>query len=274
MVTRTEAMHGDLGMIEPKDIAILISNKGAAVAVQIQHGAPVAAQDGSGAGLPDLTAQGGADGICLGFGGDDAEEMIPREEGGDRQGDGGLGDVLQPGEAPVVDLLVAADGIQLHGLDRLGVGKNRHGGIVESDVAVFSDAHDHDIGGVLAEQGGVAVALGLGILCGDVDVEHLLEVGQPEDMLLQEVAEALGRVGGEADVLVHVEGVDAVPRDLFVGGQAPQHLVLGGGGGEDHVDGLLMLQQGQDAGLDIPRGGGAHLGAGVVDLYRQKVFFI
>ena len=88
----------------------------------------------------------------------------------------------------------------------------------------------------------ISVALCLGVLGGDVDVEHLLEVGRPEDMLLQEVTEALGRVGGKADVLVHVEGVDAVPRDLFVGGQPPQHLVLGGGGGEDHVDGLLGFQ--------------------------------
>ena len=88
----------------------------------------MAAQDGSGAGLPDLTAEGGADGLCLGFGGDDAEEVIAREKGGDRQGDGGLWHILQPGEAPVVDLLVAADGVQLHGLDNLGVGKIRHGG--------------------------------------------------------------------------------------------------------------------------------------------------
>ena len=268
MVTRTEAMHGDLGMIEPKDIAILISNKGAAVAVQIQYGTGMAAQDRGGAGLPDLTAEGGADCLGLGFGGDDAEEVIPRKEGGNGQGDGGLGHVLQPGDAPVVDLLVAADGVQLHGLDRLGVMEVCHGGIVEGDVAVLANAHDHDIGGVLTEQSGVAVALGLGILCGDVDVEHLLEVGQPEDMLLQEVAEALGRVSGKADVLVHVEGVDAVPGDLLIGRQSPQHLVLGGGGGEDHVDRLLLLQQGQDAGLDIPRGGGTHLGAGVVDLYR------
>lgn len=268
MVTRTEAMHGDLGMIEPKDIAILISNKGAAVAVQIQHGTLVAAQDRGGAGLPDLTAQGGADGRGLGFGGDDAEEVFPRKEGGDGQGDGGLGDVLQPGEAPVVDLLVAADGVQRHGLDRLGVMEVRHGWIVEGDVAVLPDAHDHDVGGVLTEQGGVAVALGLGVFSGDVDVEDLLEVGQPEDMLLQKVTEALGRVGGKADVLVHVEGVDAVPRDLFIGGQAPQHLVLGGGGGEDHVDGLLLLQERQDTGLDVTGGGGAHLGAGIVDLNR------
>ena len=244
MITRTEAMHGDLGMIEPKDIAILISNKGAAVAVQIQRGVLVAAQDGSGAGLPDLTAQGGADGVCLGFGGDDTEEMIPREEGGDGQGDGGLGDVLQPCEAPVVDLLVAADGIQLHGLDRLGVGKVCHGWIIEGDVAVLPDAHDHDVRGVLTEQGGVSVALGFGVLGGDIDVENLSKISQPEDMLLQEVTEALGRVSGKADVLVHVEGVYPIPRDLLIGRQSPQHLVLGGGGGEDHVDGLLLLQQG------------------------------
>ena len=130
MVTRTEAMHGDLGMIEPKDIAILISNKGAAVAVQIQHGALVAAQDRGGAGLPDLTAEGGADGAGLGPRGDDAEKVIPRKEGGNRQGDGGLGDIFKPFEAPIVDLLVAADGIQRHGLDRLGVAKIRHRRIV------------------------------------------------------------------------------------------------------------------------------------------------
>ena len=93
-------------------------------------------------------------------------------------------------------------------------------------------------------------------------------------MLLQEVAEALGRVGGETDVLVHVESVHPIPGDLPVGSQPPQHLVLGGGGGEDHVDGLLFLQKGQDAGLDVLGGGGTHLGAGIVDLYRQQVFFV
>ena len=85
-------------------------------------------------------------------------------------------------------------------------------------------------------------------------------------MLLEEVSKALGCILGKSDVLVNVEGVDAVPRDLLVGGKGVQNLVLRGGGGKDHVNGLFLLQKGKNARLNIRACGLAHFVSGIVNI--------
>ena len=82
-------------------------------------------------------------------------------------------------------------------------------GIVEGNVAVFSDAHADDVAGVFSEQSGVARALCGGVGTGRVDVMDAAEGDEAEEAVAQKIAESLRRVAVEADVFVHVEGVNA-----------------------------------------------------------------
>ena len=179
--------------------------------------------------------------------------------------------LIDRGEAAVVHLLHTADVVKLGGLDRHGIVEVGNAGIVEGDVAVLTDAHDHDIGRVLFKKGGVAAALGLGIV-GRIDVIDRAEGDKREDMLGKEVAKALGSVLGKADVLVHMEGVDARPVDRLVGDERGQHLILRGGGGKDHIDVLALLEQGADPCGDLGGGEGAHGGAALLDLNGQLIY--
>ena len=115
-------------------------------------------------------------------------------------------------------------------------------GIVESQVAVFADAQEYDVGGHLPEQSGVTLALGSRIGGLRVDVIHRFEVLFREDAVAQKLPERLRGMGVDADVLVHVERVDARPVDLFQQ-QVGEKVVLRGGRSEDDVHFGFGVQQ-------------------------------
>ena len=170
-----------------------------------------------------------------------------------------------------MDLLHPAHRVQLHHLHRLFVAKIREGRVVEGDVAVLADAHADDVH-ALRQQRAVAAALGLGVRGLTVQVVHTSEGDLGKQPVPQEVPEALGRVGGQADVLVHVEGVDAGEVHRGIGGQGGQELVLGGGGGEDHPDHGLFRQQRPDPGGHVGGGPAAQLLPGLKGEDGQLVF--
>ena len=102
-----------------------------------------------------------------------------------------------------------------------------------------------------------------------INQSNLLEYA--ENMLAEKIAEALRGIGGKSDVLIHVEGVYPLPRDLLVRGKGGKHLVLGGGGGKDHANALLHRKTREDLFFDVGCRRPAHLGAALVDVDRQAV---
>ena len=62
-----------------------------------------------------------------------------------------------------------------------------------------------------------------------------IEADEPEQVLLKVAAERGGVVGGQPQVLVHVEADDPRPVDLLAGHQPREELVLARRRGEDHV---------------------------------------
>ena len=248
----------------------LFLQKRAAVGIEVENGAFVAAQDGSRALFVDLVVQGVLDGLRLGLGGDDAEQMLAGKESRASEGEGEARNTVDLGEATVVDLLHAAHFVKLDGFHGLGVVEIGNPGIVEGDVSVFADAHHDDVGGIGLQKLGVTGALSLGVDGATVDEADALEGNAVKDVLTEETAEALiGIFFGKADVFVHVERVDAGPVDVVKGDELFKHLVLGGSGGKDHVDLFFFRQQLLDLGADVFRGESAHLLAGVADLHKQ-----
>lgn len=117
---------------------------------------------------------------------------------------------------------VREDSVVREGLDA-GAAREGGAGLVEGDVAVRPDAAEEEVyaadgadGGFVGEALGLEVWGGAGehvdVLRGDVDVGE--EVGVHEGVVRG------GVVGGDADVLVHVEGDDVLEGDAagFVGG--------------------------------------------------------
>ena len=74
--------------------------------------------------------------------------------------------------------------------------------------------------------------------------------------------EALGRVLGQTDVLVHVEGRDAVPVDAGLVAESGEHLALAGGRGEDHAKMIFAAQALAQRFANVARCDPAKLGAG------------
>lgn len=82
------------------------------------------------------------DGIGLAVGRNDTDGLGRIHNVGHGQAHGALGHVVKGLEAAVVDLLLAADVVQLDDLDDLGVIEVGHGGIVEGQVAVLANAKE------------------------------------------------------------------------------------------------------------------------------------
>ena len=139
-------------------------------------------------------------------------------------------------------------------------------------MAVFADAHHHDIRRIRRQKVGI---LGSGFLHGRlaIDAVDAAQRHQIKQVLPQEIAEALGCRGRQADILVHMVGVDPLPGDQRIFRKALQHLILGRRGGEDHVDGLFFSQQRQNPIPDVDSGGSAHLGTGFENFHFQRVIF-
>ena len=118
-------------------------------------------------------------------------------------------------ETAVVDLLLAALGGEVDDLHGLGIVEKRHVGIVERKVPVFTDTEEHDVGGHLFEQCSVSAALLFRVLCLRVHVVDGLGRHFGKNAVFEEFPECLGGIGIDADVLIHVECIDAVPFDFM-----------------------------------------------------------
>ena len=91
-------------------------------------------------------------------------------------------------------------------------------------------------------------------------------------MLSQEIAESLGRIGGKADVFVHVEGVYPPPLNALICHEGGQNLVLRGCGGKDHVDLVTVGKKFLYLCGNIRRGGRAHLGAVGININAELIY--
>ena len=140
-------------------------------------------------------------------------------------------------------LLHPAGFVQFHDLGKLRVFKVRHCGIIEGDMPVLPHAQHADIQRMALQQLAVALCLLLRVLRVAVDQVHALKVLFAEYRLHEEVAEARRMILAQADILVHMKTVDALPLDIRVGHQRAQRLILGRGRGKHHVDFFLLFQQ-------------------------------
>lgn len=86
-------------------------------------------------------------------------------------------------------------------------------------MAVVADAQADQVDRAAAEELGVARALRLRVVARFDHVDRARPYGVPE-LVVEEAAEPLGRVRGQADVLVHVEDDDPGPVDPLGRAQA------------------------------------------------------
>ena len=105
-----------------------------------------------------------------------------------------------------------------------------------------------------------------------IDEIHRAEGLQIEDMILEEVGEALRSRGAKADIFVHMESVDSFPFDALLGAKMREHIILRGGSGEDHVDFLFGLEKRADAVCNVLCGSSAHQIAVFEDTNGKLVF--
>ena len=92
-----------------------------------------------------------------------------------------------------------------------------------------------------------------------------------EDAVFEEFTESLRGLGIDADVLVHVECIDAVPFN-FMREQRSKEFVLGGGGGENDIDFVLPGEKLFDVRCDLFRCDFSQLGSRVGHFYFQTPF--
>ena len=127
------------------------------------------------------------------------------------------GHLIDGCKATIIDLLLTADLVKGDYLDRLFVIKFGDPRIIERDVSVFTDTHNYDIGGIVCQKLRVALALCGAVGCGAFDEIDGFEGDLAEDMIGEISAEALIlQFLGEADVFVHMVGVDASPFDVGI----------------------------------------------------------
>src|SRR5712692_3508789 len=156
----------------------------------------------------DRTIEGGPDGRALDGPGHDRRRARHSHYEGNGDRERGAGDVLEAGEAAVVDLLAPAGLVELHDPDVELFREVADRGVDEGQVAVLAHAQDRQPRALALEQGGVARALAG--LVGRVAVDpvegpraHVIE--QP---LAQEAPEGRRMARAHADVLVEMEGGD------------------------------------------------------------------
>ena len=173
------------------------------------------------------------------------------------QGVGGhLADISK---ASVVYLLVAAHFVQRDNLYRGRIVEFRHRRVVESDMAVFTDAHEYNVDWRLCQQPGVAAAFGLNVGRVAVQIAYLAKGQTVEHAGAQKVAEALGRRCIQAHIFIHVECGNAFPVDIRRGAQCFQKFILRRSSGKYGAHGVLLRQQTAElifnswSGLRIPK---------------------
>ena len=95
----------------------------------------------------------------LGLGGDGAEKLSRAHKCRDGKRKSVGGNVVDGRKATVVDLLLSAYRVELHGLDKQGVVEIRHGGIVKGDMTVFTDSKHHGVDGMGLKKLGISCTL-------------------------------------------------------------------------------------------------------------------
>jgi len=207
----------------------------------------------------DGLGDGAAHGLFLQRAGNAAKERVAAEKSGDSDGERTGGHFVQCSKALVIHLLLAAVGVEIDDLDGEYIVKDGRR-IVEGQVAVGADAAADDINRRGVELRGIERGGLLGIVAGLQQV-HLAKGQQIEDVTAEPEAEALRRSGGEAEVLIHVEGDDARPIDSLLLAECGEHLGLAGGSGEDDAHDGLAGEAGAYLLRDLLGGTCAHGGA-------------
>ena len=121
------------------------------------------------------------------------------------------GDFFQGIKAALIHLLLPAHIVQRDHFYGIGVLEIGHPRVVESQMAIFPDAQANDVYGIPGKQGAVAFAFGFDVRGFPPEIMHRAQGNLGEKMLPQEMPETLGRCGLQADVFVHVEGIDPCP---------------------------------------------------------------
>ena len=230
----------------------------------------VAAQCGCRAGFRDGSVKSRMNGRA--FVGPVDEDQRARHAEKERHGEreSARGDIFQAGEGAVVNLLHTADIVEFDRADVARVLEIADRRIDEGEVAVLADTHDHQARARLPQQGGVALAFGIGI--GGLGVE-LVEGGDRdvvEEAIAEKAAEGCRMVSGHTGVLVHVKRGEARPVYGLIA-KSGEEGVLRHGGRED--DGGLAFARdglGNDRRGDLRAGGPGFIAVGV-DAHFQLV---
>ena len=140
-----------------------------------------------------------------------AEERAPAHERGNGQRKRVARDGIERGKTAVVDLLLAAGGVEFDDLHGARIGEVGDGRVVEGDVSVFADAETNDVDRRLREQGRIARALRIRIVRLARDAVKRRGADAVEHVFALVVAKARGMIRADAGVFVHVEKRDARP---------------------------------------------------------------
>ena len=219
------------------------------VAVEIDGGVGMRAEDGSGSHGAEFAVEAGVNGLGFARVGNDAEDLLGFEDLLDGHGDGLLGNLVEIAEPAFADLLLAAGVIEID--DDVRIGDLEIGGrIVEGEMAIFADAGEGNIDG-RAGDGGVDAANEVAGIGGGIEKVMIGDAGLADKALFEEFAEAGGMIGGQADVFVKMKEFDVLPGDVGSGGEDFEEFELRGAGGGD------------EAGVAASGNGGAESGGGL-----------
>jgi hypothetical protein len=169
--------------------------------------------------------------------------MICGQKSGHGQGESGFGHMVECGESPIVYLLHAAGVIERHDLDRLGILKVGDMWIIEGHVAVLADAGTDDVDGLLCEKRTVSLTFRLrvgGVPINVLDVTWANEIKEP---LSQKVAKPLWGIVWQANVLIHVEGIDSFPVQVGRRCKRSKKFILRRRCGKDRANALLRGEE-------------------------------
>ena len=141
----------------------------------------------------------------------------------------------------LADLLLAARLVELHQLDHARVVEVSHGGIVEREVAVLTDAEAAKIDGLRSEQFRVALAFAEGQQGVAFKVMEVFRFQSCFNTFAHVLSEAGRMICIDAQVLVHVKERDARPIHTSQGHQRVEKLELRVASRKDRENGLLSF---------------------------------
>ena len=153
--------------------------------------------------------------------------------------------IVQTREGAIVDLLHAADIVELDRTDVERVIEMADWRIDEREMAVFADAHDDEARLGVVEQRGIAGAFRVGIGRLAIELMKRRDRYMIEQAIAQKAPEGCRMIGGHPGILVHVERGDARPID-FLFAQRGEKRVLRNGTRKNHSNAAVALDCGAD----------------------------